>query len=536
YLKGLFERSILFQKYSDYDSAIYYASKCIEQGEKYQNAEYIGKGYNQMGAIYTQWGDEQEGLKYYLDALDVFKEAGFQPGIGASLFKIGNYYLDEKMYPRAASYFKDALPFFKQANKKRQICGLLNNLGVIYLETDQPEKAIDYFQQSLDYAIVNDFYYKIPLREINLGRVYLLVKNYHVADSLFSSAYQHASTYEERGVQCQSLSYQGTLYREIGQLKTSLKLYHRALQIARAYKLKRNELSLFEKIAEAYGSQKEYENAYGYLAAYKHLNDSLNNADKINRTAMLLTRFDLDRKNEELETMRRNEESYNMQLRTGIVIVSLLTLLLVVGYMYYQIKQRSMTMDLRHKEMMNQKKVDQLLTEMELGNIKSKLEGQELERKRVAQELHDGIGGSLAGIKLNLINIEKSRQQIEEDLSTVIDRVDVVCEEVRAVAHDLIPPSFADNSLSDLIAQFISRYARIGKTKFYYELYPKREIDLLEIHLQVELYRIIQELIVNIRKHAKATEVNLSLILHDQYINLLVEDDGVGFDKDHQVN
>jgi len=530
YLEAIFQRSEQYLTYNQYDSAKFYALECIVKGQKAGNAEYIGKGYNQVGSIYAKRGDEGEGLKYYLNALAISRKANHDGGIGISYFKIGNYYLKESLYDRAVDNYEKALVKFKKVDRKKQICGTLTNLGTVYLEKNELDKALKYYAESHSYATNNNLEKRLPWIELNLGKIYIRNKKFSKADSILQVSHLHAVKYANSKTQCKSLAYLAILNIELQNPKAGLNLYFEALELSKQYQLKDTELFLYKKMAEYFGKTTDYEHGYYYQEKYLQLNDSLNNVEKVKQIAILRERFEAKGREEKIVLLNQENEKKEMFLTYVIIILILLSGLVIVLYLYYQIKQRNLKLAHRHKEILNQKQVTELLTDMELSNVKSKLEGQELERKRVAQELHDGIGGSLAGVKLNLIKISKTQYEEDEALQNVIDRMDVICEEVRTVSYDLIPPSFSDNTIIDLIEEFIPKHSRNGKTTFYYELYPKKEINALDVKLQVELYRIIQELIVNVRKHAIATEVNLSLILHDLYINLLVEDNGIGFD------
>lgn len=537
YMEGLFRRSVLFLKQDQYDSAIDYANECIAAGNQFNNAQYTGMGYNQLGTIYSKQGDYQSELKYYLNALEIFKSANFNRGIAASQLKIGTYYLKENQYEEAISNYINALERFENelntnpsVSIYNQISGTLNNLGKAYASSGKQDKAITYYQKALNFSIDYSLQDRLAWVELNLGEIYFKMKHYSAADSFLNLALKHAISLKISYVQARSLTYLGELNIATNNFSKGISKLHESLDFSKAHELKNLELDIYMKFAELYESIQNYDSSYAYLKKYLQLNDSLNDQNKAKQTTILREKYQVAKKNEELKFRRARAEVYELRQWASFVIVILLILLMVLLYFYYRSKQNSLKADLRHKEQLNQQKVSELLKDQEISNIRSKMEGQELERKRIAQEIHDGIGGSLAGIKLNLIRFNKSCNQNEEELSAVIEKMDIVCEEVRAVAHDLIPPSFTDNSLIDLVEEFIPRNSRDGKTTFYYELYPKNEINALPVKFQVELFRIIQELIVNIRKHAKASEVNLSLILHDRYVNLMVEDDGQGFD------
>ena len=165
---------------------------------------------------------------------------------------------------------------------------------------------------------------------------------------------------------------------------------------------------------------------------------------------------------------------------------------------------------------------------------KSLINEQEQLREGIAQELHDGIGGSLAGLKLNISKIQK--QNDCQLLIKELEHIDQTYNEIRNISHNLTPVSFQKQSLSLTIKEYISRSFPEKKTKVYFHCHPETEISNLFYDQKICVYRIVQELVTNIQKHANATNVNISLIGHGNHLTIMSEDNGVGFDNNNNNN
>jgi PAS domain S-box-containing protein len=161
------------------------------------------------------------------------------------------------------------------------------------------------------------------------------------------------------------------------------------------------------------------------------------------------------------------------------------------------------------------------------------LSGQEQERKRLGAELHDGIGQVLSAIALQVSQIreevlEDDVESITSDLSSLNDNLQEAIREVRNISHDLMPEVLESFGLKEAVNQICSNlHDRSGINVMF------DHVDLDQRYSQqveVNLYRVTQELLNNILKHASCSKVFVSLMDHGDSVSLTVEDDGVGFD------
>ena len=210
-------------------------------------------------------------------------------------------------------------------------------------------------------------------------------------------------------------------------------------------------------------------------------------------------------------------------LFTGFILLYFLVIAVINNY-----KRKSKAAKLinaKNEEISHQKIAD-LLKEQKLKSFQSRLDGQITERKRISKELHDGVGGSLAAIKLNLLKINRNNL---DNLETIIENLDMTCREVRTVSHNLVPPEFTEQFFTEVVRNFIQQMFSGEDIEVNLELFPEVGFNEISQNYQIDLYRIIQELVTNISKHAKASRIDIELTLHDNYINLIIEDNGVGF-------
>jgi PAS domain S-box-containing protein len=161
------------------------------------------------------------------------------------------------------------------------------------------------------------------------------------------------------------------------------------------------------------------------------------------------------------------------------------------------------------------------------------LTAQERERKRISMELHDELGQSLAVLKLQIRAIERGLQDSQQDLKAdcreLLAYLDGVIDDVRRLSRDLSPAI-----LEDLGLQSALKYLIEGVSKHYTvsHSFDVEDLDqLFNLDAQIIIYRIFQECLTNISKHASATEVSIAVSKHaDGLVDIVLEDNGAGFD------
>jgi len=180
------------------------------------------------------------------------------------------------------------------------------------------------------------------------------------------------------------------------------------------------------------------------------------------------------------------------------------------------------------KEELEKQNYQKLYNESQLNIINEKLKGQDEERTRIARELHDGIGGNLIGLKL--LMEQACEKQNHKDISGLVNIVSNTLEEVRTISHNLMPPEFSGIKLNQVLQLHIEKLNKASKTHFNIQFLPQKGWESIPENIQVEIYRILQELCSNTLKYSDATEVNLQLSKFDESINILMEDNGAPFD------
>jgi signal transduction histidine kinase len=173
------------------------------------------------------------------------------------------------------------------------------------------------------------------------------------------------------------------------------------------------------------------------------------------------------------------------------------------------------------------KQESELQTE-KLRRLRSVIDGQDLERQRLSRELHDGIGQSLIAIKLQLENAEtQNYSMMRAGIDSAKNRIDTTIEDVRNVCNALMPAALNEFGIVSTLRALCSELGDLAGFKSVFE--NEGSLDRMSKKSQVYLYRIAQEALNNIAKHARSTQVNMILKRKDNIVTLEVTDNGKGF-------
>ncbi len=173
------------------------------------------------------------------------------------------------------------------------------------------------------------------------------------------------------------------------------------------------------------------------------------------------------------------------------------------------------------------KQEDELQRE-KLRRLRSVIDGQDQERNRLSRELHDGIGQSLIAVKLQLENAEtQNYSMMRAGIDSAKNMIDLTVEDVRRVCHALMPAALNEFGIVSTLRAICSEMGSLAGFTAVFE--NEGSLDRMSKKSQVYLYRITQEALNNIAKHARATKVILRLSRENNIVTLLVSDNGKGF-------
>lgn len=411
-------------------------------------------------------------------------------------------------------------------NKKNydKLVQLYRNLGIKHLNNDNAKMAIYYFNKTIPIAAKQKDCVKIAYAYMNIGTVYSALLNKPDSSLYFN---QKAIPFLKKhgDVTTLALNYnnQGLQYKLKNKYKEAIHYYLKALSTPIRKNVTKTKLVFYENLAEAYALNKNYEQSTKYLNLINQLKDSINESKQNIAISEINEKYNNEKlraDNLEIDSKRKK----NKFLLIGTIII------LVLGTIIFLLIQkntlRKQRLAEKEKELETQK-LATVLKEQELTTIDAMIEGQEKERIRIANDLHDDLGSLLANVKLHFDALKEKKS---EDLYTKTHLlIDETYQKVRSIAHAKNSGVIAKQGLLKAVQQLASKTSLSNKIEI--NVIDHGLEERLENSLELSIFRIIQELITNILKHAYATEASIYLTCFDNNLNIMVEDNGKGFNS-----
>lgn len=267
------------------------------------------------------------------------------------------------------------------------------------------------------------------------------------------------------------------------------------------------------------GQLEQGKNGVEFLNEYIRLSDSLLKNERDARDKFARIEFETD------QIIAEKEQISKERL---IFLLSSIGLLIGAILVYIIISQRAKNKQLRFNQM--QQEANEEIYNLMIAQQDKIEEGRTVEKKRISKELHDGILGKLFGTRLNLdtLNLLTTPEAIKSR-EKYIGGLKSIEEEIRKISHDLSNDFVSESNFIDIITTLIETQTQAYKLKFDFENDSSINWEEFTNKTKIHIYRMLQETLQNIYKHAKANEVKISFKLKNNVILMSIEDDGQGF-------
>lgn len=296
--------------------------------------------------------------------------------------------------------------------------------------------------------------------------------------------------------------------------ETNRKNYARALKDfhwLRNRKTGTEPKTLFTQMARCYDALGNPKLAYTYMDSARMWTDTLAQHNLTQQMAEFNVKYHTQEK--ELEIAHLQQEQLEHQASIAVALLSGLALITLLT--------------LRHKKRIAEKKIELLKQENELNSARRYIEGLEEECKYFAKELHDGIANDLLGLQMK---IETSTGKgNEQELASLVSKLR---NNVRNISHELMPPEFEHLSLDQILDRYAAKLTENTGIEVSYHPTENNASRHLPNETAYELYRIVQELTMNIVKHASASHIVISLRAdNENKYTLQITDNGKNANK-----
>lgn len=494
--------------------ALYSAEKALKLSKEHLFYTGIVKSIEAQGQYYEiVEGNVEQASTFYFEAVDLCKKHKLAY-IADIYHTIGVLFHTSDNYKKAKIYYQTAYEEAKRQNNGALQKKCLINLGSIHSSLTDFNTAETYFLQSLE--IPENSHYDFDTYA-NLGNLYIRQENYQKAMHFLEKATEnHPDNYDA-----------DNNLRFLIDAKVKLKdttsmhiIMNQAENALLSINSLRDKSLLLRSASDYYKLTGDFEKALQYNEAY------LNVYGQIIQNQKNQTLHDIEAKYQS-EKIKASLEKKEKQQRLLIIGVCVLMTFLIGLYVFYRKR-------LAYKNTIQQQKITDLTQKNKLLAMSSMIEGQEAERLRIARDLHDSLGGLLSSVKAHFTIFKNKfdKDQTLDITQKTYQLIDNSCLEVRRISHNMIPHSLSLSSLKGTLEDLSEHMESEGYT---ITLDVHHLPENLATTKQITIFRIIQEILSNIRKHADAKNVFIQLIGSRNEIQLIVEDDGKGFDYKEAV-
>lgn len=550
---SLMNLGITYIALGDYPTAMQYQLKALEIREKLHNKYDLAYSQHALGSLYSRMKNNDKALEYNFKALKSFQELKDESISSSIIFNIAMIRIRTKSYDEAKKDIESIIPYFEKLNKAeslRKCYTQLINIADLQGDDAASEK---YLAKAVEYSKLNGSTTNDVDVWVNRSRLNMLQKKYSESENDLLKAQEIAKKSQDHfniiNVKRQFVA----LYNESGQGKKAertlndfVKLKDSVLnetnilklnELNTKYETEKKEAAILLLNKENNFKQLQLKNNFLELAQNKFLIEKQNQSILINQLEIKNKnqlvknqQLDANKKAQNIKSLKKQSQIQNLEIENKKLELKQKNIWLIFGGILFLTSLISAFFIYRNYQHKQEKRLQkEIFLQQELAT-KSLFEGEQNERIRIARDLHDSVGQMLSLVKMNLSSQEQNPEN--ENIQGLVDKT---ISEVRNISHNLIPEEL-NFGIFPALENLSDKVNASSKTKM--ELHIPEEIRLIKFQKQNELsiYRIVQEVINNMIKHADASSIDLSIRKLEKSLIINIKDNGKGLDDDSITN
>lgn len=454
----------------NYDSASTWYIKAVEVLVPTDTVNYstLATSYLGMGAIAARLSNFERGLAYF-DSVEELALKYHNPSLQANAISSkATLMADEEKYDEAIPVALRGIAIARNIGENNSITPLAGTLAICYIRQENPQQALVYSKMALKNALDRHSVNELISANYVLGYNYVELKQYKIAKDYLLAGLELAEKNNELD----------------------------------------NITNAYGQLASAYEGLGMYKEALRYKNKYSGIRDSLLGRESTGRITEIETKYRVAQKDKELaqkdKALLQNKlkivsQQERQYFWIGSASVCILILLSLLFYKNYKTK---------------------------LSQLKASLEGEERERRRLARELHDGIVSRLSIIKMNFSALPQQFRGLNDssDFYDVVNQLEQSISELRTTSHNLLPDFLQRAGLAESVRIYCEKVRKVTTLDLEFQMIGC--LPLITDEFQLNIYRIIQEFVNNIVKHADARHALIQFNVRQDFLTITIDDDG----------
>ena len=533
-LSSMHDIGVCYIELNKLDSAIITFEQAIPFAKKLNDTVRIARILGNIGNVYLHKKDRLKGIDYYLQCIRLWETASDQRWLPIVYANINGLLNEQKEYYKALEYGNKGLALASRLGDENSIINALVNLSETYNFLGKLEEQYKLLERALPLAKEKGSIEVLAAVYENLGDYYYQKKQYQQSLLHYQQNHDYVLQMGNKYALSGSFSMLAQVNNKLNQNDKALEYILEAEKVAEEVGARADLKQIYltrARLEQQLGNNKQ---AAEYFSRTLALTDSLFKVESSEKIADVEARYQNEKKQLEILQLEKNKKIQTLSIRQKstlnyFLFASVITLL-IVGFLIYRNLLHRQQLAKQQDELQEQR-IRELEKDKQLVAVDSMLKGQEEERSRLAKDLHDGLGGLLSGVKFSLRNMKDNLIVTPDNMAVFersLDMLDTSIKELRRVAHNMMPEMLTKFGLDEALKEYSNSVTATKLVAVKYQSFGMNE--RLDSSSEIIIYRIVQELANNILKHASASEVLVQLVKEGNRLNVLVEDNGNGFD------
>jgi len=521
------DMAIIYIDKANFRSAINYLDQAMKIRIQLKDSDGIAALYNKLGIIAQKQGRLKEALENQIAALKIYQKLGQDKWIGYSLNNIAIIHQNLGNLDNALKYHQEALEYrIKQKDREGETTSY-GNMANLYAKMHDTIQAFNYYEKALSLSRELKKDELISANLSNISNIYMGQKKYDKALALFTESLQIRERIGDSKGIASTLARMGTVYTETGRFKQASEALNRSLKIARNVAVLEEELSALLGLAKLKALTHQTDSSFVLMRQYITLKDSVYDTRLKQQILDVQTQYETDKLEQDLYLIKKDKEFTEVKLQQRktefwLLIFVMISISGAAIFLFYRHQQRQ-------KAIANAERIIQQET-----RLNAVFQAQEEERRRIAKELHDGVGQTISAIKMNYQSL--SGKAAEKELVPEFEKIGKMLEnagtEVRSISHQMIPKELEQFGLVPAVEGMLNLNLENAPVQYRFE--HSGFSERIGSHIELVLFRVLQELVSNVIKHSKANQLTVQLVKLKTHVVLNVSDNGIGFDVERK--
>ena len=489
----------------------------------------VARALNTVGTLYDFLGRRDSAMIAFMQSAALLEHTEDKVSLGSTDIYIGTLHSNAGSNTKAILYHGKAVTLLRQAKDTAFLIEALTEMSDTYVAMNEPQTALPLAREALQLAhdingnntersVLATAYYSTAVAHLALGQL----------DSATAGAklcVSHARASGDINTYGGGALVLSDCYHQLGR---EAERYNVLLDFIGVSKATANVLLMqytYDRLADAASRLNKHQQAFGFHKKFVQYKDSIFNQKNQTVLSELEVKYQTAEKEKALSQQKFSMAEKEIQLQRSLQmsfysIASALAacFMAMLVYLYF-----------RGKRKLHQKQFQAMEQEKEIHLLQAAMQGEEKERNRIAKDLHDGVAGMLAAVKMHFSSIALHEGGVlqTEGYQQGIHLLDEASQELRKTSHNLMPEVLLRHGVDEAVRRYCNNITNSNKLRIQYDAIGEvgRFVDSFEL----SVYRIVQELLNNIVKHSKATEAIVQITFQSNMLSITIEDNGIGF-------